>query len=344
MKKVLCIFMIALLTLGMTACGGGSKTPSDGDAAPNEKTYKIRIGHTLQESTPSHVMFVDGFKKYVEEKSGGRIEVEVYPNSALGSERQMCEAAQLGTLEIAYVTTAVLANFNPKFQVFDLPFLFNDLSIARKAVDGELGDVVAADLNKVKLKLLGYAENGFRMVTNNRGPIHSPKDLQGIKIRTMENPIQMETFRSLGASPTPMAFTELYTALQQGTVDAQENPIFLTYTSKFYEVQKYLTLTGHVYAPGVAVMNLDFWDSLPTDLQEIVQDGMYVARDMQRELLDAQNEENLKELKTLMEVNDLTAEEKAAFVEATKPVYDKLAKDLGQDLIDLALAANETYK
>jgi C4-dicarboxylate-binding protein DctP len=289
-------------------------------------------------------MFTEGFKKYVEEKSGGRIIVEVYPNGALGGERQMAEAAQLGTLEIAYLTTAVLVNFEPKFQVFDLPFLFNNIDIARRAVDGELGGVVAADLDKVNLKCLGYPENGYRHVTNNRGPIHKPEDLKGIKIRTMENPIHLETFRLLGAAPTPMAFTELYTALQQGTVDAQENPIFLTYTSKFYEVQDYMTLTGHFYAPGVAVMSLKFWESLPEDLQQIVQEGMRIAIDLQRELLDEQNAENLEELKKLMEVNELTPEEKQVFVEATKPVYDKVASELGQDLVNLAISANEKYK
>ena len=340
-KKVICILIAFLLIFSMVACGGDEKT---GDSGAEDKTYLIRVGHTLQETTPSHIMFQDGFKKYVEEKSEGRIKVELYPNSSLGNERKMVESAQLGTLELAYVTTAVLANFDKKFLVFDLPFLFNDSNIARQAVDGELGDAVAANLGDVKLKFLGYAENGFRNVTNNKNPIHSPADLKGIKIRTMENKIHMRSFELIGAAPTPMAFTELYTGLQQGTVDAQENPVFLIYASKFQEVQKYLSLTGHVYAPGVTVMSSAYWDSLPADLQQIIQDGMYVARDMQRDLLDIQNAKDLEELKKLMEVNELTPAEKAQFVEITKPVYDELAAEIGQDMVDLAMAANETYK
>lgn len=340
-KKIMSVTLVLMLVIALAACGGGASTGGDEDP---EQTYLIRVGHTLQESTPSHIMFVDGFEKYVEEQSGGRIEVEVYPNSALGPERKMVESAQLGTLEIAYATTAVLANFDPKFLVFDLPFLFNDSNIARSACDGELGQVVAADLESVDLKYLGLAENGFRNVTNSKRPIYTPDDLSGIKIRTMENPIHMRSFELLGASPTPMAFTELYTGLQQGTVDAQENPVFLIYASKFQEVQDYLSLTGHVYAPGVAVMNLAFWNTLPEDLQQIVDEGFRVAVEMQRELLDVQNAKDLEELKKVMEVNELTPEQKALFVEKTKPVYDELAAQIGQDLVDLAMAANETYK
>ncbi len=342
-RRIIGILLALVMVFSMAACGGREEK-TDTSGTEDQTTYLIRVGHTLQETTPSHIMFQDGFKKYVEEKSDGRIKVEIYPNSSLGDERKMAEAAQLGTLEMAYITTAVLANFDKKFLVFDLPFLFNDSNIARQAVDGELGDAAAADLDKVNLKFLGYAENGFRNVTNNRQPIHSPADLKGIKIRTMENKIHMRSFELMGASPTPMAFTELYTGLQQGTVDAQENPIFLIYASKFQEVQKYLSLTGHVYAPGVAVMSLAFWNSLPEDLQQIVQDGMYAARDMQRDLLDEQNAKDLEELKKLMEVNELTPEEKAQFVEVTKPVYEELAAEIGQDLVDLAMAANETYK
>ena len=339
MKKIISVLLILLLMTNMVACSSNSSSSSNANNTnPNfdDKVYKIRIAHVLQESTPSHIMFIEGFKPYVEEQSNGRIKVEVYANSSLGGERQTYEACQLGTIEMAYGTTAVLANFDPKFKVFDLPFLYDDVETARKALDGELGDAVKSDLEKVKLKVLSYPENGYRMVSNNRGPIYKPSDMKGLKIRTMENPIHMRAFELMGASPTPMAFSELYTALQQGTVDAQENPIFLTYSSKFQEVQDYLTLTGHFYAPGAIIIGLDYWNTLPEDLQVIVQEGANIARDMQRELLDEQNIKDLEELKKEMEVNDLTAEEKAEFARVTQPVYDELAKELGKELVDLA--------
>lgn len=354
-KQLLCLVLAVIVVFSLAACSPSqsagaspSTTPASTTAAKTtaaKAEYTIRVGHTLQENTPSHQMFLQAFKPIVEEKSGGRIAVELYPNSALGNERAMVEATQLGTLEIAYVTTAVLANFNPEFKVFDLPFLFKTSSIARQALDGELGDTVAQKLESVaSLKFLCYAENGFRMATNNKRPITTPDDLKGIKIRTMENSIHMRSFQLLGAAPTPMAFTELYTALQNGTVDGQENPLFLIETSKFFEVQKYLSLTGHVYAPGISVMSLDLWNKLPVDLQEIIMEGIYAARDLQRELLDVQNETALKNLGAKMQVNELTADQKTLFIEATAPVYDELAKEIGQSIVDLAVAANETYK
>ncbi len=338
-SKLMLLIMALVLMVSSLAFAGGQKEGKD-----EGKTYLFRIGHVLQESTPSHIMLVDGFKKYVEKESEGRIKVELYPNGSLGGERKMVESAQIGTLDIAYVTTALLANFDEKFLIFDLPFLFNDLSIARKALAGDLGNAVGGELDSVKLKLLGYAENGFRHISNDVRPIYAPEDLKGIKIRTMENPIHMMSFRLLGASPTPMSFTELYTGLQQGTVDGQENPIFLTYASKFYEVQDYYSLTGHVYAPGVAVMSLKKWESLPSDLKEIVMKGWDITKELQYEILDKQNKEDLEKLKDLMEVNELTAKQKSVFIEATKPVYQKLEDQLGKDLVDLAKEANETYK
>ena len=330
MKKLISILLVLMMTISMAACSSETSTdaPNSSDIGnSDDKVYNIRIAHVLQESTPSHIMFTEGFKPYVEEKSNGRIQVEVYANSSLGGERQTYEACQLGTIEMTYATTAVLANFDPKFKIFDLPFLYDDVETARKALDGELGDAVKANLDKVKLKLLSYPENGYRMVSNKRGPINSPADMVGLKVRTMENPIHMRAFELMGASPTPMAFSELYTALQQGTVDAQENPIFLTYS----------TLTGHFYAPGAIVVGLEFWNSLPEDLQVIIQEGSNIARDMQREMLDEQNLKDLEELKKEMEVNDLTPEQKAEFAKATEPIYDELAKELGQDLVSLAL-------
>ncbi len=338
MKKILLLLLIIGLIIQVTFATGQKEVPVE------KKTFLIRIGHVLQETTPSHIMFSDGLKKYVEEKSDGRIKIEIYPNGSLGGERQMIESTQLGTLDIAYATTALLANFDEKFLIFDLPFLFNDQNIARKAINGELGQAIASDLNKIGLKPFGYAENGFRHISNNKRPIFKPEDLKGIKIRTMENPIHMRSFQLLGASPTPMAFTELYTGLQQGTVDGQENPIFLTYSSKFNEVQKYYSLTGHVYAPGIAVMNLKLWNSLPKDLQKILEEGMTEAQELQFKLLDEQNKTDLVKLSKLMNVNELTPAEKALFIEATKPVYDELAKKIGQNIVDLAMKANETYK
>lgn len=301
--------------------------------------YIVKIASVVPETQSQHIALRDFFKKYVEEKSGGRMVVEIYPNGQLGGERQAIESVQLGTIHMTVTALAVLSGFEPRFQVFDLPFLFKDKPSAYKALDGELGDKLNQLLPNLGIMNLAFAENGFRHITNNRAPIHKPEDLKGLKIRTMENPIHMASFRALGANPTPMSFGELYTALQQKTVDAQENPIPLIYTTKFYEVQKYATLTGHVYAATTFLCNDTWFNSLPKDLQKIVKDGAILFRDEQRKLTEAQDKEMLALLKQSgMQINELTQAEKDDFIKATAPVYEEFSKSVpgGKDFIELA--------
>ena len=265
--------------------------------------------------------------------------MELYPNSSLGSERVMFEACQMGTLEVAYGTTSVLANFDTNLQVLDLPFLFTDEAHARKALTGELGEAAAANLGDIGLMNLTYMENGIRHMMNNKHPINTPDDVKGLKMRTMENTVHMRAFELMGASPTPMAFTELFTALQQGTVDGNEQPIFLTMTSRFEEVQKYLSLTGHFYTAGIATINKNFFESLPEDLQKVVTDAADVAREAQYQYCDEDNATALEYLKTKMEVNEITPENHQLFVDVTAPVYDEVEAVVGADLMAIARAA-----
>jgi tripartite ATP-independent transporter DctP family solute receptor len=300
---------------------------------------KMKVAYVVPETQSTHVAAAKFFKPYVEKHSKGQIIVELYPNGQLGGDRQAIEAVGLGTINMTIPAVAVLSGFEPRFQVFDLPFLFNSKKEAYKALDGALGTKLNALLPPLGLKNLAYAENGFRMITNNKGPVTKPADLAGLKIRTMENPIHIATFRALGANPTPMSFGELYTALQQKTVDAQENPIPLIYTSKFYEVQKYCSLSGHVYAATALLVNDKWFNSLPKDLQKVLQDAAVVYRTEQRKISDQQDKEMIASLKKNgMKVNDITPEQKKAFVAATAGVYKEFAKTVkdGQELIDLA--------
>jgi len=300
---------------------------------------KMKVAYVVPETQSTHVAAAKFFKPYVEKHSKGQIIVELYPNGQLGGDRQAIEAVGLGTINMTIPAVAVLSGFEPRFQVFDLPFLFNSKKEAYKALDGALGTKLNALLPPLGLKNLAYAENGFRMITNNKGPVTKPADLAGLKIRTMENPIHIATFRALGANPTPMSFGELYTALQQKTVDAQENPIPLIYTSKFYEVQKYCSLSGHVYAATALLVNDKWFNSLPKDLQKVLQDAAVVYRTEQRKISEQQDKEMIASLKKNgMKVNDITPEQKKAFVAATAGVYKEFAKTVkdGQELIDLA--------
>jgi C4-dicarboxylate-binding protein DctP len=301
---------------------------------------KMKIAYVVPETQSTHLAAAKFFKPYVEKHSGGRIKVELYPNGQLGGggDRQQIESVQLGTIQMCIPAVAVLSGFEQRFQVFDLPFLFANKPAAYKALDGPLGKKLDGYLPRLGLRNLAYAENGFRMVTNNRKPITKPADLKGLKIRTMENPIHMATFRALGANPTPISFGELYTALQQKTVDAQENPIPLIYTSKFYEVQKYCSLTGHVYAATALLVNNKWFNSLPKDLQKVLQDAAVLYRTEQRKMSEKQDKQMVVALqKSGMKVNPLTPAQKKAFIAATAGVYKNFGKTVpdGQTLINL---------
>lgn len=340
MKKLTGLILL-MLVLILAACGRpDSGSSSDGEGGDSE-TYTIRLAHLVPEEQSSHVAAVD-FKEKLEAESDGRLKVELYPNGQLyGSDREAIEAVQLGNIEMTIPAVAAMASFNEKFQVFDLPFLFNNNEAAYKALDGDLGQELMADLESNGLKGLVFGENGFRHVSNNEGPIEKPEDMEGLKMRTLESPLHTDTFNAFGANASPFAFGELYTALQQGTYDAMDCPISLYYTNKFYEVQDYLTLTGHVYAATSLLMNDDFYNDLPEDLQELLMEASEEFRTQQRELAQQQDTEFMDQLEAEgMQINDLTDEQRDAFREAAAPVYEKYEGQIGADLIDRALEAN----
>ncbi|MDR1979526.1 MAG: DctP family TRAP transporter solute-binding subunit [Synergistaceae bacterium] len=304
--------------------------------------HTIKLAYLVAETQSTHVAARDFFKKTVEEKSGGRVVVELYPNGVLGGDRQVIEAVQLGTVQMTIPLAGVLSGFEPKFQLLDFPFLFKDKASVYKALDGELGDKLNSLLLPLGLRNLVFAENGFRHLANNRSPINKPEDLKGLKIRTIESPVQVAAFRALGASPTPMNFGELYTALQQKTVDAMESSTPLFYTSKFYEVQKYYSLTDLFYAATVVLINEPFFQSLPKDLQDIVQEAAELYRTEQRRISQEQENEMLGLLKDAgLVVNEISQEDRNLFREMTLPVYDEFKDVVGEDLIELARKASQ---
>lgn len=339
MKKLLAFLLISMLVI--SACGRPKESSSTTSEGGDKEVHTIRIAYLVSEEQSSHLAAVS-FKEKLEKESDGRLKVELYPNGQLyASDREAIEAVQLGNIEMTIPALAPLASFNKKFLVFDLPFLFNNHEAAYKALDGELGQQLLKELEQNDLKGLVFAENGFRNMSNNNGPIDSPEDLKGLKYRTLENPVHTDTFKSFGANASPFAFGELYTALQQKTYDAMESPISLYYTNKFYEVQKYLTMSGHVYAATILLMNNNFYKSLPKDLQELVVKASEEYRTEQRELAQKQDVEFLEKLKENgMQVNELTDEQREKFREEAKEVYDKYVPEIGEDIVNKALEAN----
>ena len=205
---------------------------------------------------------IDTFAREVETRTGGRYKVQTFYSGALGAERESVEGVQLGTLDLTLTSTGPLPNFVPEVAILDIPFLFRDYAHARAVLDGPIGQELLAKFPPKGMIGLAWAENGFRHMTNSKRPVNLPEDLKGLKMRTMENPIHIEAYRQFGILPTPMAFTEVFTALQQGTVDGQENPLSVITAAKLDQVQKYLSLTGHVYSPAVFLMNKAQWDKL----------------------------------------------------------------------------------
>jgi tripartite ATP-independent transporter DctP family solute receptor len=307
-----------------------------------EKTYKIKLAYLVAETQSTHIASRDYFKKYVEENSNGQIIVELYPNGVLGGDRQVIEAVQLGTVHMTIPLAGVLSGFEPKFQLLDFPFLFKDKPGVYRALDGELGAKLNSLILPLGIRNLTFAENGFRHFANNRGPVHTLADMKGLKVRVIESPVQVATFKALGASATPMNFGELYTALQQGTVDAIESSTPLFYTSKLYEVQKYFTLADFYYAATAVLINDDFFTSLPGNLQKVLQDAAIIYRDAQRRISAEHEVSMIEDLKKVgVVITEMTPEEKKPFIEATLPIYDEFAKIIGKDLFDLARKANQ---
>ena len=302
-------------------------------AAPE---YTIEVGYIGSDTHPT-MQAMKVFAKDVDAGSKGKIKVELYPNAQLGGDRELCEGVQMGTIQMAIPSTSALAGFDKRIQVLDLPYLFTTRKAAFDAVDGELGQKLNTYLSKKGFEVLGYQENGFRHVTNSKRPIKTPADLKGLKIRTMENPMHIAFFKELGANPTPMSWGELYTALQQGTVDAEENPYAMIDDGKFYEVQKYVSETGHVFSYEILIANKKFMDKLPADLRKVVVDAAHKAIMTQRASLEKEEAAfKAKVTKAGLTANELTPEQKKPFVEATKKVYAQFENELGKEIMDIA--------
>ncbi|PIE36258.1 ABC transporter substrate-binding protein [candidate division KSB3 bacterium] len=308
-----------ILVLGMSLLAGAAD-------------YKITAGIGLNDKSAQYQSLVF-FKDLVEKNSEGKIEVELYHSSQLGDDREMMEALQMGVQEVTCPSTAPIAPFVNGFKVFDLPFLFPTNESADYVLDGEVGQTLLDQLAEIGLIGLAYWENGYRQLTNSAKAVKSPADVKGLKVRTMENPIHLAAWKALGANPTPMAFGELFSAMQQKVVDGQENPWGTIYLQNFFEVQEYTTDTGHIYSPFVLMISKKFWDGLPEDMQKVVKEAALEARDHNRELNRKMNAEYLEKLKEKMDVTILSPEERAAFQEAVQPVYDQFAEEIGQDLI-----------
>lgn len=306
------------------------------------ETLKLKFGHI---APPFHgqATGVDAFAAYVKEKTKGAIDIKTFPFGQLGSETSMAEQVQSGTLDMATITTAVLQNYVPQVAVVDLPFVFPDRKTAYATLDDpEVQKKLFSYMPKKGFIGIGWTENEFRDITNSKKEIRKPEDVKGLKIRVMKSPIYIDTFKALGASPTDLPFPEIYSALQNGTIDAQENPLLTSILIKATEITKFVTKTGHILTECIIIVNPDVWKKLTPEQQKIFGEATKVAIKVNRKTNAALMEKlpkigiSVKEYcaKNKVKVTELTPAEREAFKKAMTSVWTTYKGKVGADLFD----------
>jgi TRAP-type transport system periplasmic protein len=292
----------------------------------------MRISVSIPQNSHQGVA-IDTFAKEVEKRTEGRYKIQTFYSASLGAEREATEAVQLGTQELTFTSTGPIPNFVPEVKILDVPFLFRDYAHARAVLDGPIGQELLQKFDARGIKALAWGENGFRHMTNSKRSVSAPEDLKGLKMRTMENPVHVQAYKGFGIIPTPMAFSEVFTALQQGTVDGQENPLSVITSAKFDQVQKYLTLTGHVYSPCVFLMTKGAFDKLSaadkTAFLEAAKEGVKANRMR----VDSDEKMAVADLRAKgMTVVDQV--DKTRFQSTLAPVYADFEKQFGKANLD----------
>ncbi|HEY9057955.1 MAG TPA: TRAP transporter substrate-binding protein [Aurantimonas sp.] len=300
--------------------------------ASTADAVELKLGYSLSE-TSHYGVGATAMAEELEKLTDGKFTVKQFPANALGGEREMVEGAQLGTVDLVITSTGPVGNFVPETLITDIPFLFRDYDHAHAVLDGPIGQELLDKFPDNGLIALAWGENGFRNLTNSKQAVATPEDAKGLKIRTMENQVHMEAFSELGVLPTPMAFPELFTALQQGTVDGQENPIGVILSAKFAEVQKHLSLTNHVYSPALILMSPSAWDGLSDEEKEAFRQAARAGAAAMREKVRSDADSGVATLKEAgMEVTEDV--DRAAFEKALEPLMAKYAEQFGQDKLD----------
>ena len=307
--------------------------------------YTLKFSHVVSANTPKGKA-ADFFEKRLEELSDGRIDVQVYPSSQLYKDNAVLKAIRLNSVQMAAPSFSKFGKIVPQLALFDLPFIFKDLDHLHRVQDGEVGTKLKALVTKKGIVALNFWDNGFKQLSSNKKPLLMPDDAKGQKFRIMSSKVLEAQFHAVGANPQMMPFSEVYSGLQQGVIDGQENTNSNIYTKKFHEVQKYLTVTNHGYLGYLVVMSQKFWDSLPADLQANVTQAINDATMKEREYAEQLNTQQFNQIKAYaektgnLEIINLTKEQKDAWKQAVSKIYPDFYDEnkIGEDLIKGALA------
>ena len=293
------MLLALVMVLALAACGGGTTPATDGGstAAPanDGQKYTIRIGHSDTTANLIHIN-LERFADAVKERTNGQVEVQIFASEQLGSNAEMIEMVEMGSLDAMMLPSGQQANYCEKFKALSLPFLFADYEHVYKVLDGEIGEELLEGLENHNMIQLAYWENGLRQFTNDVRPINSPDDMKGLKFRTPEDALTVAIFAAYGASASPFAFSELYLALQQHTFDGQENPVANIYANNFQNVQKYLTMVNYQYQPKDMIFSLTTWNKLPADIQTILKEAAVEFGNQHRQDIQDNEASQLAEL------------------------------------------------
>lgn len=317
--------ILSALVIGalLAGCGDASESNSNSESETTSETVKLRLGQSKSANHPVS-KGIDKFAELVEEKSNGEIIIETFHDALLGSDREVIESAQQGTLDLASSSTPNMASFTNYFTAWDLPYIFESKDEVYKAVDGEAGDVVREEMEKSGFKVMFFPDYGFRQVVNNLKPIKLPSDLKGMKIRTTNSPVEIADYTAWGANPTPVAWAEVFTALQQGTVEGEGNSYSLLWDSKHQEVLKYATEVNYNYSSDIVVMNKAIFDKLSTEHQNILLEAGKEAVVWQRELANEREAEAKQQFIDYgIEIYEPTPEELQQWKNSSKVVWDE---------------------
>ncbi|MCF8106708.1 MAG: DctP family TRAP transporter solute-binding subunit [Desulfohalobiaceae bacterium] len=283
------------------------------------------------------------FAELIEEYSQGKFKVDIFPSGQLGNERDMIKNLTMGTMDLGVITNAPVGSFINAFMVLDLPFMFADREVAHKVLDGEAGKMLLSKLEKMNIKGLAFSEGGYRHMINNVRPIMTPEDTEDIKFRVMKTPIYIGLFKSLGSNAVPLPWGEVFTAVQQKVVDGLEIPIPVIYSNKFYEVTKYLSLTGHTYSPLIIMCSKKRWNSFTEEEQGLIARAAQEAADYERDALKGIISNFLEKLEGKgMEINEVP--DKKPFQDAVKPMYKDFEDKIGKDVLETVLEARSNVR
>ena len=308
--------------------------------------YVIKFSHVVSPNTPKGKA-ADYFAKRVEELSHGKIKVRVYPNAQLGGDKAVLRKMKFNAVQMAAPSFSKFTGLVPQLGLFDLPFLFKDENHLHRVLDGEVGKKLRDMVTKKGYVALAYWDNGFKELTDSKRPLIKPEDCRGLKFRVMSSKVLIEQFKALGAIPVVLPFSEVYSALQQGVVDGQENTISNIYTKKFYEVQRYMTLTNHGYLGYLVVMSKKFWNRLPENLKKVVLQAMREATQKERVWAKELNNAQLQKIKEYarktgrLEIDTLTPAQRELWVKKLRTIYPKFYDTIGKDLIEKVIKEGE---